>query len=63
MTTAEGVNRLAAADSFDGAMYLVQAIEVIALAINSPHLGLDVRDGPRIAARLRHCQVGAVRGS
>lgn len=47
MTTAEGVNRLATADSFDGAMYLVQTIELIARAINSSHLGLDVRDGRR----------------
>ena len=47
MTTAEGVNRLATADSFDGAMYLSQAIELIARAINSTHLGLNVRDGRR----------------
>lgn len=47
MTTAEGVNRLAVADNFDGAMYLVQAIELIARAINSTHLGLDLRDGRR----------------
>lgn len=38
---------MATADSFDGAMYLVQTIELIARAINSTHLGLDVRDGRR----------------
>lgn len=47
MTTAEGVNRLATAVSFDSAMHLVQTIELIARAINSTHLGLDVRDGRR----------------
>ena len=44
-------------------MCLVQAIELIACTINITLLGLNGRDGRRIAARLRHCQTDAVSGS
>ena len=47
------LNRWAAAGSFDTAFYVVQAIELIAGATNLTLLGLNARDGMRMAGRLR----------
>lgn len=47
------LDRWAAAGRFDTAFYLVQAVELIAGAANFVLMGLNVRDGPRIAGRLR----------
>ncbi len=57
------LNRWAAADSFDTAFYLVQAIELVAGTVNLMLMGLKVRDGLRMAGRLRHGQTGATSGS
>lgn len=46
------LNRWAAAGSFDAAFYVVQAIELIAGATNFVLMGLNVRDGLRMAGRL-----------
>lgn len=45
------LNRWAAAGAFDTAFYLVQAIELIAGAINLALMGLNARDGLRMAGR------------
>ena len=47
------LNRWAAAGSFDTSFYVVQAIELIAGAANFVLMGLNVRDGLRLAGRLR----------
>jgi hypothetical protein len=47
------LNRWAAAGSFDTAFYVVQAIELIAGATNLALMGLNARDGLRMAGRLR----------
>ncbi|GAB2889194.1 hypothetical protein GCM10027202_17190 [Microvirgula curvata] len=47
------LDRWAAAGSFDSTFYLVQAIELIAGPINLALMGLNVRDGLRMAGRLR----------
>ena len=47
------LNRWAAACSFDTSFYVVQAIELIAGPINLALMGLNVRDGLRMAGRLR----------
>ena len=47
------LNRWAAAGTFDGAFYVVQVIELIAEATNLTLLGLNMRDGLRMAGRLR----------
>jgi hypothetical protein len=47
------LNRWAAAGSFDASFYTVQAIELMAAAINFVLMGLNVRDGLRMAGRLR----------
>lgn len=47
------LNRWAAAGSFDTAFYVVQAIELIAGAVNLALMGLNARDGLRMAGRLR----------
>lgn len=48
------LNRWAAAGSFDTGFYVVQAIELMAGAINLTLMGLNARDGMRMAGRLRH---------
>ncbi len=53
------LNRWAAAGSFDTAFVVVQAIELIAGAVNLGLMGLNVRDGLRMAGRLRHGPSGA----
>ncbi len=45
------LNRWAAAGSFDTAFYAVQAFELVAGAVNLTLLGLNVRDGLRMAGR------------
>jgi hypothetical protein len=47
------LNRWAAGGSFDTAFYLVQAIELFAGATNLTLMGLNARDGLRMAGRLR----------
>ena len=47
------LNRWAAAGSFDTAFYVVQAIELVAGATNLALMGLNARDGLRMAGRLR----------
>ncbi len=47
------LNRWASAGMFDATFYVVQAIELIAGATNLTLLGLNARDGLRLAGRLR----------
>ena len=47
------LNRWAAAGTFDATFYVVQVIELIAGAINLTLSGLNMRDGRRMAGRLR----------
>lgn len=47
------LSRWAAAGSFDTTFYVVQAIELIAGATNLTLMGLNARDGMRMAGRLR----------
>lgn len=47
------LNRWATAGNFDTAFYVVQAIELIAGLINLALMGMNVRDGLRMAGRLR----------
>ena len=47
------LNRWAAAGSFDTAFFVVQAIELVAGATNLALMGLNARDGLRMAGRLR----------
>jgi hypothetical protein len=48
------LNRWAAAGSFDTGFYVVQAIELVAGATNLVLMGLNARDGLRMAGRLRN---------
>lgn len=47
------LNRWAVAGSFDTAFYVVQAIELVSGATNLALMGLNARDGLRMAGRLR----------
>lgn len=47
------LNRWASAGSFDTTFYIVQSIELVAGATNLTLMGLNVRDGLRMAGRLR----------
>lgn len=47
------LNRWAAAGSFDGVFYAVQALELLSGAINLSLMGLNIRDGLRMSGRLR----------
>ncbi len=47
------LNRWAASGSFDTAFHALQAIELIAGAINLTLMGLNARDGLRMTRRLR----------
>lgn len=47
------LNRWAAAGSFDMTFYVVQAIELLAGATNLTLMGLNVRDGLRMAGHLK----------
>jgi hypothetical protein len=47
------LNRWATAGTFDTTFYVVQVIELIAGAINLTLMGLNMRDGLRMAGRLR----------
>ncbi len=57
------LSRWAAAGAFDTAFYVVQAIELIAGAANFALMGLNVRDGLRMAGRLRISPPVATRSS
>ena len=50
------LNHWAAAGSFDITFYVVQAVELLAGAINLTLMGLNVRDGLRMAGHLRVTQ-------
>lgn len=47
------LNRWAAAGNFGSGFYLLQAVELLAGATNLALMGLNVRDGLRMAGRLR----------
>lgn len=47
------LNRWAAAGQFDTAFYAVQALELLAGAINLFLMGLNIRDGMKMSGRLR----------
>ena len=47
------LDRWAAAGSFDATFYAVQAIELVAGAINLSLMGMNLRDGLRLSGRLR----------
>jgi len=51
------LNRWATAGSFDTAFYAVQAIELVAGALNLALMGLNARDGLRMDGRLRSTPV------
>jgi hypothetical protein len=55
------LNRWAAAGSFDTAFYVVQAIELVAGAANLALMGLNARDGLRMAGRLRNSATAAAK--
>jgi hypothetical protein len=57
------LNRWASAGSFDTIFYVVQAIELIVGAINLTLMGLNVRDGLRMAGRLLTSLPGATKAS
>jgi hypothetical protein len=48
------LDRWAAAGAFDGGFYLVQAVELIAGAVNLSLMGLNIRDGLRMRPPGRH---------
>lgn len=56
------LDRWAGAGSFDAAFYVVQAIELAAGAVNFALMGLNARDGLRMAGRLRATPRAPVRG-
>lgn len=55
------LNRWAAASSFDSAFYVVQTIELVAGATNLVLMGLNARDGLRMAGRLRSSATAAAK--
>ena len=55
------LNRWAAAGSFDTTFYAVQAVELIAGATNFVLMGLNVRDGLRMAGCLRAMPVASAK--
>ncbi len=57
------LNRWASAGSFDSSFYLVQAIELIAGVVNLTLMGLNARDGLRIAGRLRMRPTASMKAS
>ena len=57
------LNRWAAAGSFDTAFAVVQAIELVAGATNLALMGLNARDGLRMAGRLRNSATAAAKAS
>lgn len=57
------LNRWAAAGAFDTAFYVVQTTELIAGATNLTLMGLNARDGLRMAGRLRRRAAAATKAS
>jgi hypothetical protein len=55
------LDRWAAVGSFDTAFYVVQAIELMAGATNLALMGLNARDGLRMAGRLRSSPAAATK--
>jgi hypothetical protein len=58
LTCAIVLDRWAAAGSFDTRFYIVQALELLAGATNLSLMGLNMRDGLRMAGRLRVAPAG-----
>lgn len=50
------LNRWASAGAFDNTFYLVQGFELLAGAVNLTLMGLNIRDGLRMAGRFRAAQ-------
>jgi len=57
------LNRLASAGTFDATFYFVQALELLAGATNLTLMGMNLRDGLRLAGRLRVMPPPAARAS
>jgi hypothetical protein len=57
------LNRLAAAGTFDTAFYAVQVVELVAGSINFALMGLNVRDGLRMAGRLRPAKPAQIKAN
>ncbi len=55
------LNRWSAAGSFDTSFYVVQAIELMAGAVNLSLMEMNIRDGVRLSGRLRSTSVEPVR--
>ena len=55
------LNRWSAVGSFDTSFYVVQAIELLAGAVNLSLMGLNIRDGLRMSGRLRSTSVEPMR--
>ncbi|HMN75487.1 MAG TPA: hypothetical protein PKC97_05430 [Burkholderiaceae bacterium] len=55
--------RWSAAGSFDAAFYAVQAVELVAGAVNLTLMGLNVRDGLKLSGRSRPTRPAAAPGT
>ena len=55
------LSRWSAVGSFDISFYVVQAIELLAGAVNLSLMGLNIRDGLRMSGRLRSTSVEPMR--
>ena len=53
------LNRWAAAGAFDAMFYAVQALELVAGAVNLTLMGLNIRDGLTMSGRLRRRTINA----
>lgn len=53
------LNRWAAAGAFDAMFYTVQALELLAGAVNLTLMGLNIRDGLTMSGRLRRRTINA----
>ena len=53
------LNRWAAAGAFDVMFYTVQALELLAGAVNLTLMGLNIRDGLTMSGRLRRRTINA----
>ena len=55
------LNRWSAAGSFDSSFCVMQAIELLAGAVNLSLMGMNIRDGVRLSGRLRSTSVEPMR--
>jgi hypothetical protein len=53
------LHRWAAAGAFDTAFYAVQAVELLAGAVNLTLMGMNIRDGMKLSGRLRPAPAAA----